>query len=122
MSETFNCLACGRLNPIRGANYSNKYCNNRCQQDHRKRLLNQKRVDEWRSGCGLYVWKEVPEYIKNYLVETRGHECETCGNQTWMDHPIPLLAKQIDGDAYNNKEDNLELICLHCNALKIHIN
>ena len=121
MSETFNCLACGRLNPVRGANYSNKYCNNQCQQDHRKRTLNEKRVSDWREGCGLYVWREVPDYIKDYLIQTRGHSCEVCGNTTWMDDLIPLLAEQRDGDVYNNQEGNLELICPNCSSQKFHI-
>ena len=119
MAETFNCLACNRLNPVRGANYSNKYCNNQCQQDHRRRQLSERRISEWREGCGLYVWKEVPDYVREYLIQERGHACETCGNATWMGEPIPLLAQQSDGDVYNNKESNLELICPNCESQKV---
>ena len=94
MSETFECLACGRLNPVRGANYSNKYCNNKCQADHRKRLLDEQRVTDWLSGCGLYVWKTVPGYIKDYLIGVRGHHCEICGIKEWNNQSAPLLAVQ----------------------------
>lgn len=115
---TFNCLSCGRLNPMRGANYTNKYCNNQCQQDHRKKVLSEKRINEWKSGCGLYVWKEVPSYIKDYLVQERGHKCEICSGEIWLNRPIPLIANQKDGDIYNNVESNLELICPNCKAQK----
>ena len=130
MSVTFNCLACGRLNPVRGANYSNKYCNNKCQQDHRRQLLAEKRIVDWKSGCGLYVWKEVPDYIQNYLIEQRGHKCEVCNNSEHIErHPgdirdilvsrkIPLTVTQWDGDIYNNKESNLRLICPNCQAIR----
>ncbi len=118
MSNTFNCLSCGRVNPMRGANYSNKYCNNQCQQDHRKKELADKRVQEWKSECGLYVWKEVPDYIKQYLIQVRGHKCEVCDNTNWKDAPIPLIAAQKDSDVYNNKESNLELVCPNCRAQK----
>ena len=118
MTLTFNCLCCGRLNPIRGANYSNKYCNNKCQQTHRKELLNQKRIHDWQIGCSLYVWRDVPEYIKEYLIGVRGNICANCKNKTWLNNPIPLLVRQCDGDEYNNKEDNLELVCLNCHATK----
>ena len=118
MSDTFRCLACDRLNPVRGANYSNKYCNNKCQQDHRRRLLNEQRVIEWREGCGLYVWREVPSYVREYLIQKRGYRCETCGTETWQNQPVPLLAQQRDGDVYNNQESNLELICPNCQAQK----
>ena len=114
----FNCLSCGRENPVRGGSYQSKYCNNQCQQNHRKRLLSEKRIEEWKSDCSVYNWKTVPDYIKDYLIEARGHKCSVCGNQTWVDEPIPLLAKQIDGNAYNNVEDNLELICPNCNSQK----
>ena len=116
--KTFKCLSCARENPIRGANYSNKYCNNQCQQNHRKRLLEQERIANWKSDCGLYLWKEVPEYIKKYLIELRGHRCEVCDTDTWMDKPIPLLVTQIDNDVYNNKQDNLQLICPNCRSQK----
>ena len=63
----FNCLSCGRENPVRGGSYQSKYCNNQCQQNHRKRLLSEKRIEEWKSDCSVYNWKTVPDYIKDYL-------------------------------------------------------
>ena len=114
----FNCLYCGKENPIRGGSYQSKYCNNQCQQNHRKRSLNEKRIEEWKSDCSLYHWKTVPEYVKDYLIEKRGHKCETCGNQTWMDQPIPLLIGQRDLNPYNNQESNLEVICYNCKSQK----
>lgn len=118
MAEIFNCLNCGRENPVKGANYSNKYCNNHCQQQHRKKLLNEKRINEWKSGCGLYVWKEVPDYIKEHLIQERGHRCEVCGITEWQGNPAPLTVTQKDRDAYNNKEANLEVLCYNCLSQK----
>lgn len=118
MGDTYNCLACGRLNPLRGANYTNKYCNNRCQQDHRKRLLAEKRVEDWLAGCGVYVWKEVPAYIRDYLVDQRGHRCEQCSTETWQNAPVPLEVEHIDSDPYHNKPANLKLLCPNCRAIK----
>ena len=118
MAEIFNCLNCGRENPVKGANYSNKYCNNHCQQQHRKKLLNEKRINEWKSGCGLYVWKEVPDYIKDHLIRERGHQCEVCGITEWQGNPAPLTVTQKDKDAYNNVESNLEVLCYNCLSQK----
>lgn len=116
--KCFKCLSCGRENPSRGSNYSNKYCNNQCQQNHRKLQLAEKRVTDWLSGCGLYVWKEVPVYIFDYLKKIRGASCQVCGLDTWMDKEIPLTVTQVDGDVYNNKEGNLQLICPNCKSQK----
>lgn len=118
MAGIFNCLNCGRENPVRGANYSNKYCNNHCQQQHRKKQLTEKRVEEWLSGCGLYVWKEVPDYIRDYLIQERGHQCESCGITEWQGNPAPLTVTQKDRDVYNNVESNLEVICYNCLSQK----
>lgn len=116
--NTFNCLSCGRLNPVRGANYTNKYCNNKCQQDHRKKILAEKRIHDWKSGCGLYVWKEVPNYIKEYLIQQRGNKCEICKEEVWRDKLIPLVVNQKNNDIYDNVENNLEIICPNCKAQK----
>lgn len=118
MNSIFECLSCGRKNPKRGGCYTNTYCNNQCQQDHRKILLKEKRIREWLDGCGVYVWKEVPEYAKEYLVQKRGHRCERCDNTEWMDKPIPLIVTQIDSDVYNNVENNLSLLCPNCRTQK----
>jgi len=116
MSDTFSCMACGRLNPLRGANYSNKYCNNQCQQDHRKQLLTERRINDWQSECSLFVWKEIPSYIQTYLIAHRGHRCEVCSTETWQGQPIPLTAVQRNSDIYDNREENLLLICPNCRA------
>lgn len=114
----YRCLACGRENPVKGSNYLNKYCNNQCQQDHRKQRLVQERLKNWIDGCGVYVWKEVPPYVKDYLVEHRGYRCEVCGITEWMGSPPPLTVNQVDGDVYNNTATNLQLQCPNCRAQK----
>jgi hypothetical protein len=116
--NTFNCIACGRENPIKGASYLSKYCNNKCQSDHRKKLLVEKRIQEWQADCSLYNWKEVPEYIKDYLIQKRGAHCETCSCTEHAGKLIPLVVNQKDKNTHNNVETNLELICLNCRAQK----
>jgi len=114
----FNCLYCGRENPIRGGSYLSKYCNNQCQQNHRKRSLSEKRIEEWKGDCSVYNWKTVPEYIKDYLIQERGHRCEVCGITKWQGNPAPLTVTQKDKNVHNNVETNLELLCYNCHSQK----
>lgn len=114
----FNCLFCNRENPVRGGSYQSKYCNNQCQQNHRKKLLSEKRIGEWKGDCSVYNWKEVPDYIQEYLLKERGHKCEVCGITEWQGNPAPLTVTQRDGDTYNNQESNLEVICFNCKSQK----
>ena len=114
MSGCFTCLNCGKNNPIKGHSYTNKYCNNSCQQQHRSRLL----VKEWKEHEGQTAWRQVPDYVKKYLIQQREHACEVCGNVTHNHEPIPLLVDYRDGNSHNNVESNLELICPNCKSQK----
>ncbi len=114
MSGCFTCLNCGKVNPIKGHSYTNKYCNNSCQQQHRSRLL----VSEWKEKEGQVAWRQVPEYVKKYLIQQREHACEICGNVTHNHEPIPLIVDYKDGNSHNNAESNLELICPNCKSQK----
>ena len=44
------------------------------------------------------------------------HKCEQCNNTEWLGDPIPLELHHIDGDHYNNKLENLQLLCPNCHA------
>lgn len=55
-----------------------------------------------------------PRTIKKYLIKTRGHQCEICGNTEWIGNPIPLIADHIDGNSYNNSLENRRLVCGNC--------
>lgn len=54
--------------------------------------------------------------IKRHLVSTRGHRCESCNLETWLDKPITLELEHIDGDRTNNVYTNLKLLCPNCHA------
>lgn len=51
------------------------------------------------------------------LVFIRGHRCEKCEMEEWLDNPIPLEIHHKDGDTLNNEMSNLELLCPNCHAL-----
>lgn len=55
-------------------------------------------------------------WLKNYLIDIRGHACETCSTTHWLSNPIPLELHHKDGKANNNNLDNLQLICPNCHA------
>ena len=53
---------------------------------------------------------------KKYLINERGHSCESCKNDTWLGEPIPLELEHRDGDNKNNVKSNLLLLCPNCHA------
>ena len=68
--------------------------------------------NRFQSGKAIKSAEAVPA-----LVELRGHKCENCGTETWLNQPIPLEVHHIDGDRLNNTLENLQLLCPNCHAL-----
>lgn len=53
---------------------------------------------------------------KAVLIKERGHKCESCGLEEWLDQPITLELEHIDGDNQNNVKNNLKLLCPNCHS------
>jgi len=54
--------------------------------------------------------------LKKWLIRKRGRTCERCGNTEWFGSLIPLEIDHADGNAGNNKPDNIRLLCPNCHA------
>ena len=108
----FNCLHCNKEQPLK-RNTSNKYCNNRCQQDYQH---NQK-VAQWLTE-GNWVQKEngVVKWMRRYIHELNNHSCTVCNLSEWNGKPITLEVDHIDGQYLNNNVDNLRSICPNCHS------
>lgn len=57
---------------------------------------------------------------KKILIEERGHKCQSCNLETWLDEPIPLELEHSDGDNKNNVKENLLLLCPNCHAKTVY--
>jgi predicted restriction endonuclease len=109
------CATCGKKLEA----YQNSYCSNVCQ--HNKQYLNY--INDWKQGKkdgnrGKQTIL-ISKHLKRYLFEKYKHRCCRCG---WSArHPttgqVPLEINHIDGNARNNYEANLELLCPNCHAL-----
>ena len=95
------------------------YCSNRCQIDCQYK----KYIQNWKNGLedgnrGITA-KTISKHLRRFLVEKYGNQCSRCGR--CEKHPItrrvPLEIDHMDGDAENNKEKNLRLVCPNCHAL-----
>ena len=67
-------------------------------------------------GSGQIRRRLIKEGIKEY-------KCENCKLTEWMGIPIPLELHHINGDHYDNRLDNLIILCPNCHALTdSHVN
>lgn len=100
------CVKCG--GDTKNVKFCSRECFNLFNKDKLVLLINKGAYNNKFGACVT---------IKKYIIKQRGHRCERCLNTEWLTEPIPLNLHHEDGDAYNNKPDNLLLLCLNCHGL-----
>lgn len=109
------CLHCGQSlkTPDR------TFCNNNCQKEYEYVEY----IKKWKSGevsGGIgKSWINISKHIRRYLLEKFNYQCSQCGWSKINPYTkrLPLEIEHIDGDATNNKEENLTLLCPNCHSL-----
>lgn len=108
------CLNCGKE-----IKYNAKYCSIKCQHEYAQSEWEKKWLSGEISGNTQSLWKSVSQRIRTYLFKKYDNKCARCG---WSEtNPftgnIPLEVEHIDGNANNNRPENLTLLCPNCHSL-----
>jgi HNH endonuclease len=113
-----NCLACSKtLN-----RHQFKYCSNKCQ--HEQQYENY--IAAWKlgneDGNRGDKTKVLSRHLRRYLIAKNNEKCSQCGWSIRHTNTgfVPLEIDHIDGNAQNNHESNLRLLCPNCHSLTPH--
>jgi ribosomal protein S27AE len=81
-------------------------------------------------GYSQPTWKSAYEYLRKGTTipshklklkllrdGLKKRLCERCGNSEWLGEPIPIELHHVNGDRFDNRLVNLQLLCPNCHAL-----
>ncbi len=111
--KLYHCLNCKKEN-LWTRQKSNKYCDNKCQQDFQFKQY----IKDWKKGveCGRKGKLQTSRYIHRYILEKQDYKCDVCKISDYNGLPITLELDHINGDATNNTEKNLRCLCPNCHS------
>ena len=80
-----------------------------------KRVSNRKNANDYlRKGSLIGSHKLKLKLLRDGLKELR---CERGGQVEWLGEPIPIELHHVNGNRFDNRFDNLQLLCPNCHAL-----
>ncbi len=85
----------------------------------RKKVEDENKIKKWKetgeTGCA--VGAMIRNCIRKYIYQKQDGKCAICGiHDTWNSKSLHFILDHIDGDASNNWENNLRLICPNCDS------
>lgn len=109
------CIHCN--NEFEIGRTGKKFCNNKCQAEYQY----QSYIERWRDGLenGRRGLLQTSVHIIRFIKEKFDNKCVKCGwceiNQTTGKSPLHI--DHLNGNPYDNTEENLQLICPNCHSL-----
>lgn len=104
------CLGCG-VELIK--RHQKKFCSNACQHAAERR----DRTAQWLATGVATAASHPDHYIRVHVLNEQAGLCALCGNPgEWNGLPLALVLDHVDGDASNNRRENLRLVCPNCDS------
>lgn len=99
----FTCLGCD--GEFAGPSWRS-YCTNACQFLARQAVL----VEAWLRTGEANIAGNRNHYVRRFILAEQQHRCAVCQSpQEWHGLPLVLVLDNVDGDAENNRRENLRM-------------
>lgn len=84
-----------------------------------RKEIEKEKIQKWKetgdTGCG--VSSTLRNCIRDYIFEKQNKQCAICHiNAEWNGKELHFVLDHIDGDASNNLECNMRLLCPNCDS------
>ena len=111
------CKNCGKL--IQSIYSRTEYNHSGLCKECYKIQKDSEKIEHWKNTgeTGCKVATTLRNCIRDYIFQKQKKKCAICNlDAQWNGKELHFILDHIDGDASNNWEDNLRLICPNCDS------
>lgn len=91
-----------------------KFCSNKCNGEYVKAKKLEHYLNNQSEYCNA---NKGVKFLKQHILKEQNNCCDICGNKNeWNNKSIVFVLDHINGDASNNRRENLRLICPNCDS------